>query len=321
MRAAIAGRYGPPETIHVTEVPDPVPGAGEALVRVHAAAITAGDARIRAGRFPQGFGTVARVGIGLRGPRRPVLGVVFSGVIEHLGSTREGTARFAVGDEVTGMTGARMGAHAELVAVATKRITPKPAGLSHADAAATLFGGTTALHFLRDRAALGEGQRVLVNGASGSVGSAAVQLAHDMGAVVTGVCSEANRALVASLGAKETIDYAKQPVSILRSSYDLVFDAVGNITRQRGLELITPNGGLVLAVAGLADTVRAGGRVYAGAAPEHPSDFATLLAMTQSGGFTPLTRVLGGLVTIREAHAIVDSGHKVGNLIVLPQEV
>lgn len=320
MRAATTGRYGPPSTIRVIDAPDPVPGAGEVLVRVHATAVTAGDARIRAGRFPHGFGTVARLGIGLRGPRRPVLGVVFSGTIECLGTVKEGAARFAVGDEVTGMTGASMGAHAELVAVATKRITAKPDGLSHADAAATLFGGTTALHFLRDRAALGEEQRVLVNGASGSVGSAAVQLAHHMGAVVTGVCSEANRALVASLGAKETIDYARQPVSILRSNYDLVFDAVGNITRQRGLELITPNGGLVLAAAGLADTVRAGGRVYAGAAPERPGDFATLLTMTQSGSFNPLARVLGGLDAIRQAHAIVDSGHKVGNLIVLPQE-
>ena len=319
MRAAMSGQYGSPETVRIVDTSDPVPRAGELLVRVNAAAVTAGDARIRAGRFPHGFGTLARLGIGLQGPRQPVLGAVFSGTVERLGSPTADSAQFAVGDEVVGMTGARMGAHAELVAVSAKRITAKPAGLSHADAAATLFGGTTALHFLRDRASLGEGQRVLVNGAAGSVGSAAVQLAHGMGAIVTGVCSERNRALVASLGASETIDYEEQPVSILHNNYDLVFDAVGNITRQRGLELITPSGGLVLAVAGLADTVRAGGRVYAGAAPERPGDFATLLAMTQSGSLNPLTRVLGGLVMIREAHAIVDSGHKVGNLIVLPQ--
>lgn len=320
MRAALAGHYGPPETIHIADIPEPTPGHGELLIRVHATAVTAGDARIRAGRFPHGFGRVARLGIGLRGPRRPVLGVVFSGTVERLGPTNASPTQFAVGDAVTGMTGARMGAHAELLAVSAKRIAIKPAEVSHADAAATLFGGTTALHFLRDRAALGERQRVLVNGASGSVGSAAVQLAHSMGAIVTGVCSSLNRELVASLGAHETVDYSKQPVSTLRGEYDLVFDAVGNITRRRGLELTTPGGALVLAVAGLADTLRARGRVYAGAAPERADDFAALLAMTRSGRFDPLTRALGGLGSIQEAHAIVDSGHKVGNLVILPQQ-
>ena len=320
MRVAMSGQYGSPETVRIVDTSDPVPRAGELLVRVNAAAVTAGDARIRAGRFPHGFGTLARLGIGLQGPRRPVLGAVFSGTVERLGSPTADSAQFAVGDEVVGMTGARMGAHAELVAVSAKRITAKPAGVSHADAAATLFGGTTALHFLRDRASLGEGQRVLVNGAAGSVGSAAVQLAHGMGAMVTGVCSERNRDLVASLGASETIDYEKQPVSILRGNYDLVFDAVGNITRERGLQLVTLDGKVVLAAANLADTVRGGGRIFVGAAPERASNFATLLSMTLAGSFDPLTRVLGGLGKIHEAHAIIDSGRKVGNLVILPQE-
>lgn len=315
MKAAVVGRYGPPRTVRIEQVPDPEPRADEVLVRVRATAVTAGDARIRAARFPRGFGILGRLGLGLRGPRRPVLGVVFSGTVERLGSA--GMA-FSVGDEVAGMTGARMGAHAELLVVPAARLVPKPAAVSHADAAAALFGGTTALHFLRDRAGLRAGQRVLVNGASGSVGSAAVQLARQLGAEVTAITSDRNRRLVASLGAERTIDYATQPVAGMRGDYDVVFDAVGNIGRSDGPRLLAPGGALILAAAGLADTLAARGRVHAGSAPERPESFSLLLDLVAAGGFDPLARALGGLEAIPEAHAIVDSGRKVGNLVVLP---
>lgn len=315
MKAAVVGRYGPPRTVRIEQVPDPEPRADEVLVRVRATAVTAGDARIRAARFPRGFGILGRLGLGLRGPRRPVLGVVFSGTVERLGSA--GMA-LSVGDEVAGMTGARMGAHAELLVVPAARLVPKPAAVSHADAAAALFGGTTALHFLRDRAGLRAGQRVLVNGASGSVGSAAVQLARQLGAEVTAITSDRNRRLVASLGAERTIDYATQPVAGMRGDYDIVFDAVGNIGRSDGPRLLAPGGALILAAAGLVDTLAARGRVHAGSAPERPESFSLLLDLVAAGDFDPLARALGGLEAIPEAHAIVDSGRKVGNLVVLP---
>ena len=317
MKAAVVGRYGPPRTVRIEQVPDPEPRADEVLVRVRATAVTAGDARIRAARFPRGFGILGRLGLGLRGPRRPVLGVVFSGTVERLGSA--GMA-LSVGDEVAGMTGARMGAHAELLVVPAARLVPKPAAVSHADAAAALFGGTTALHFLRDRAGLRAGQRVLVNGASGSVGSAAVQLARQLGAEVTAITSDRNRRLVASLGAERTIDYATHPVAGLRGDYDVVFDAVGNIGRSDGPRLLAPGGALVLAAAGLVDTLAARGRVHAGSAPERPESFSLLLDLVAAGDFDPLARALGGLEAIPEAHAIVDSGRKVGNLVVLPAQ-
>lgn len=332
MKAAVAGRYGPPQTVRIEQVPDPEPRADEVLVRVRATAVTAGDARIRGARFPRGFGALGRLGLGLRGPRRPVLGAVFSGTVERLGSTvgaasagaaaEKGAAGMAlsVGDEVAGMTGARMGAHAELLVVPAARLVPKPAAVSHADAAAALFGGTTALHFLRDRAGLGAGQRVLVNGASGSVGSAAVQLARQLGAQVTAITSDRNRRLVASLGAERTIDYATHPVAGLRGDYDVVFDAVGNIGRSDGPRLLAPGGALVLAAAGLVDTLAARGRVHAGSAPERPESFSLLLDLVAAGDFDPLARALGGLEAIPEAHAIVDSGRKVGNLVVLPAQ-
>ncbi len=208
MKAAVVERYGPPEVVSVVDLPDPVAGKGQVLVRVHAATLNSGDARIRGARFPPGFAVPARLALGLRRPRRPVLGVAYSGVVEAVGP---GVSGVTVGDEVCGMTGARMGAHAELAAVRADRVCPKPAAVDHEQAAAILFGGSTARHFLHDL--VGPGKRVLVNGASGAVGSAAVQLARLEGAHVTGVCSDRNADLVRSLGADEVLDHARHRVS------------------------------------------------------------------------------------------------------------
>ncbi|WP_051027953.1 NAD(P)-dependent alcohol dehydrogenase [Nocardia higoensis] len=316
MRAATVERYGPPDTIRITTRPIPAPGRGEVLVGVEAASVNSGDARIRAGRFPRGFGLLARLGIGLRGPRRSVLGVVFSGTVERLG---EGVAGFSVGAAVAGMTGARFGAHAEYVTVPVTALTPLPAGVTHPDAAGALFGGSTALHFLRDRAKLRAGQTVLVNGASGSVGSAAVQLAVHFGAIVTAVSSSPNHDLLRRLGAARVIDYRETPVAELGDRFDVVFDAVGNLSRRDGLRLADPHGAVVLAVAGLADTVTARGRVIAGPAPERSEDFALLLDLVAGKEFDPLVEVVGGIEALPEAHRRIDSGRKVGNLVIVPR--
>ncbi|WP_199035690.1 NAD(P)-dependent alcohol dehydrogenase [Glycomyces salinus] len=315
MRAAFVDRYGPPERITITETPPPEPRKGEALVRVEAAAVTAGDARMRAGRFPKGFGALARLGIGLRGPRARTLGGTLSGRVEKVAPD---VTRLAPGDQVAGMTGARMGSHAEYVAVPAAALVYKPTEVSHADAAAVLFGGTTALHFLRDRAEVAPGDTVLVNGASGAVGTSAVQLARHFGAKVTAVTSARNRSLVADLGAGRVIDYAETPVARLEERFDIVFDAVGNITRAEGLRLLNPSGSLILAVAGLLDTVLARGPVLAGPAPERAEDFAFLLELAASGDLDPVAEVVGGLEALREAHRRIDTGRKVGNLVIAP---
>lgn len=313
MRAAVVEQYGGPEVVHVRTVPDPEVAAGRVLVRVRAAAVTSADGRIRAARFPRGFGLLGRLAFGVRRPRRSVLGGVFSGVVEQIGS---GVGGISVGDEVCGMTGASLGTHAELVVVKAKKVVPKPAGVSHADAAGVLFGGTTAMHFLRDR--VHPGTRVLVNGASGAIGTVAVQLVVRAGGRVTGVCGPTNAELVRRLGAGEVVDHTRASVVESEERYDLVLDTVGTISLEDGRRLLAPGGTLLLAVADLADTVRARGDAVAGPAPERPAYMAALLDLVAAGELEVVIDRTVSLDEMVEAHRTVDSGRKVGNIIVLP---
>ncbi len=313
MRAAVNERYGPPEVVRVVEVPRPQPRSGQVLVRVEAAAVTSGDARIRGARFPPGFGLPARLAFGVRRPRKPILGSVLAGVVEQVGA---GVAGFAVGDAVCGMTGAKLGAHAEYVAVTADKLVARPATVSAEDAAGVLFGGTTALYFLRDKATVAAGMTVLVNGASGAVGTNAVQLARHFGASVVAVSSAANRELVEDLGADAVLDHTRGELERTTDTFDVVLDAVGNLTIASGRRLLRPNGVLVLAVAGLLDTVRARGRVVAGPAPERAADMAFLLELVATGSLAVVTDASYDLRDIVEAHRRVDSGRKRGNVIV-----
>lgn len=315
MRAAIVARYGPPATVELMDVPMPEPGRGEVLVRVAASAVTAADSRLRAARFPSGLGIFARAAMGFRGPRVRILGNSFSGTVERVGL---GVAGYAVGDDVAGMTGSRMQAHAEFVVARVHSLARKPAEIAHAAAAGILFGGTTALYFLRDRAKVMHGEAVLVNGASGAVGSAAVQLARLLGAEVTAVTGTRNQELVERLGASRVIDYTQTPVTSLDERFDVVLDAVGNISRADGLRLVTDRGRLLLVVAGLADMIRSGGRVIAGSAPERAEAISFLLGLVASGALESVAEVAGGLEALPGAHRLVDSGHKTGNVVVLP---
>lgn len=313
MRAARVERYGPPEVIEVVESPDPVAGTGQVVVRVHVAAVTSADARIRSATFPRGFGLPGRLAFGIRRPRRPVLGSAYAGVVDSVGS---GVTAFAVGDRVTGMAGLRMGAHAELVAVTADKVAALRSGVSDSDAAGALFGGTTALYFLRDRGDVAPGMSVLVNGATGAIGTNAVQLARHFGAEVTAVCSAANAPLATELGAARVIDYTTTDLGSIPDRFDLVLDAVGNLTIASGRRLLADGGKLLLAVADLADTLRARGDVAAGSSKERVSDIDLLLALIKDG---TLRTVIDGsfpLEAIVDAHRRVDTGHKVGNVLV-----
>lgn len=315
MRAVVVERYGPPSVARVVEVADPVARAGEVVVRVAAAAVTSGDARMRAARFPRGFALPARLGIGIRRPRRPVLGVALSGTVASIG---EGVTGLAVGDEVAGMTGARLGAHAELVAVRVERLVRKPAGVTHDEAAAVLFGGCTALHYLEDVVPVRAGRSVLVLGASGAVGSSAVQIARIAGARVTGVTSARNAGLVRRLGAERVIDYTVTPVAQISEPFDVVVDTVGAVSTRAGRALLADDGSLVLVLASLWQVITARGRIKAGVSGSRPEHMARLLALVASGELDPVIQESMPLDEIARAYAIVDSGRKVGNVVVRP---
>lgn len=315
MRAAVVSAYGAPEVVRIVDVPRPEPGPDDVLVRVRASAVTSADARIRAAHFPPGFAVPVRVVLGLRRPRRNVLGGSLSGVVEAVGAR---VAGFSPGDEVCGMTGTRLGGHAELVVVPAARLARKPAEVSHDQAAALLFGGTAALYFIRDKAAVGPGTTVLVNGASGAVGSNAVQLAHHAGATVTAVTSAANAALVTGLGADRVIDHTRADVTSIDERFDVVLDTVGNLSIASGRRLLNPGGVLLLAVAGLGENIRAHGNVVAGSAPERVEDIEHLLGLAAAGDLAVVIDRVYDLDDIVEAHRRVDTGHKVGNIIVNP---
>ena len=248
MQAAVVVRYGAPDVVRIADLTRPTPRADGVVVRVKAVAVTSADARIRAARFPSGFGFFARLVFGVVRPRRAVLGSSFSGEVVTVGAR---VRDIAAGDEVCGMTGLKLGAHAEYAAVPARKLARKPPAVSHEDAAGLLFGGMTALFYLRDKGSVGPDMSVLVNGASGAIGTNAVQLAKHLGATVTGVTSTANTELVTGLGADRVIDYTKDDLGRTAERFDVVLDSVGNLSIPSGRRLLTPRGVLLLVVAGL----------------------------------------------------------------------
>jgi len=313
MKAAIISKYGPPEVLTIQEVAKPTPQKNEILVEVMTSAVNSGDARIRGANFPKGFGLLARLGLGIRGPRTKILGVSFSGIVAEVGSE---VSEFKVGDEVFGMTGAKMGAYAQyLVVNSSKCVVHKPKQITHEEAAALPFGGTTALHFLQDKARLESGQKILINGASGSVGASAVQIAKYLGANVTGVCSSVNIDTVRSLGAEKLIDYTKENIYEGTEKYDVVMDTVGNISVKQGKSLLKPGGKLILIVAGLAELIMPGKDVITGTASEKKSDVELLGQLAASLKYKAVIDKVFPLDQIVEAHRYVDTGHKIGNVV------
>lgn len=314
MKAAIINAYGPPEVLEVKEVPVPKIKDDEILVKVRAVAVTSADSRIRAARFPRGFGILARLAFGITKPRLKTLGSTYSGVVQEVGET---VTRFKVGDEVCGMTGIKMGTYAEFITVGKfKSIAIKPKMVSHEDAAGLLFGGTAALYFVRDKLAIKQNETVLVNGASGAVGTNAVQLAKHYGAKVTGVSSARNLAFIQNLGAKQTIDYEQQDTATLNQKFDVVLDTVGNISPDTAKNLLNTSGRAGLMVAGLGETLKARGQVMTGTATEKAEDIEFLLGLVEQGKIIVVIDKLYDFDDIVDAHRHVDTGQKVGNVVV-----
>ena len=306
--------------VQIVEVERPTPRAGEVLVRVHAAVVTPSDAVARTGR-PRW----ARPMFGLRAPRHPVFGTELAGVVEEVGA---GVTGLRVGDRVAAATGTDFGAHAEYFRLAKDGAQSLiPEGMSFAEAVSLCEAGLTALPFLRDQARIRPGKRVLVNGASGSVGAAAVQLAKHFGAHVTGVCGTSNIDLVRSLGADEVIDRTQQDFTADGRTYDVILDAVGKSSFRKCRRSLTDDGVYLTTVPSAAilpqmgwTSLRGGRRArlaFTGLRPaaEKSRDLATIWQIAAAGGIRAVIGHRFAFDDIVAAHRLVDTGHKRGSAV------
>lgn len=320
MKAMVYERYGGPEVLHLKEVEKPDPGENDVLIRIHAATVTSGDCRLRAMNVPPGFRLMSRAMFGLTKPRRQVLGTELAGVVESVGTN---VRRFRSGDRVFAFPDSTMGAYAEYKSMPEDGpVAHIPGDIPFETAAALSFGGTTALHFLR-AAKLQSGETVLVNGASGGVGSAAIQIARHMGAEVTAVCRGANEELVRSLGAEHVIDYTTEDFTAGARRYDVIVDTVGTAPFARSKHALAENGRLCLVLAGMPQLLAAplqsmsGGRnVIAGVATGKAEDLDYLADLAEAGSFTPFIDRRYTFEQIPEAHRHVETGRKRGNVII-----
>jgi len=320
MKAIVYERYGPPEVLQLKEVEKPTPKNNEVLIKTHATTVTSGDWRVRSLNVPVGFGLLMRLVFGVLRPRQPILGSELAGVIESVGKD---VSQFKAGDPVFAFSDAAMGCHAEYKCMAEDgAVVPKPSSLTFEEAAALSFGGTTALDFLR-RGRLQDGESVLVNGASGAVGTAAVQLARHFGAIVTGVCSTANVALVRSLGASHVIDYTQEDFTRNGKTYDVIVDTVGTAPFSRSQASLKEGGRLLLVLAGLPEMLRApwvsvtsSKKVIAGPTAVRVEDLRFLAGLAEAGEFKPVIDRCYPFEQIAEAHRYVDTGRKKGNVVI-----
>jgi len=319
MLAAVSRRYGAPDVVTVADVPRPEPGDDEILVRVRAATVGVVDGLAR-----RGSPWYARGHFGPLRPRFPVLGCDFAGQVEAAGPA---VSRFGVGEAVFGTIAPRFGAHAEYVCLPEHgAVAPKPASVTYPEAAA--LADATALCFLRDKAGLRAGQAVLVNGASGAVGSVAVQLARHVGATVTGVCSGPHVRLVRKLGAESVLDYTRTDFTRAGRSYDVIFDVAGTSSFGRCRRVLN-RGGVYLTTAPspaifaqMPWTARFGSRravvAFTGlrSASEKREDLLVIKELAEASALTPVVGACYPLARIADAHRHVDAGHKKGSIVV-----
>jgi NADPH:quinone reductase-like Zn-dependent oxidoreductase len=308
--------FGGPEVLRLVRATKPTPKDDEVLIRVHATTVSAADGLVRSGRPLWG-----RLILGFRTPRRPVIGTELAGEIEAVGKN---VRRFAPGDQVYGFTGFKLGAYAEYTCLPERAsLAKKPANTSYEEAAALVDGASTALFFLRGKAKLARGQRVLVNGASGSIGTYAVQLAKHFGAEVVGVCSARNAELVRSLGADRVIDYGSEDFTRERGAYDVIFDTVDKSPFLRARHALAPKGvyvttGLTLSIVfhELWTSIARGRRAVWGMSVEKTALLEEIRELVETGTIRALIDKRFTLEEMVEAHRYVDTGRKRGNVTV-----
>ena len=313
--------YGGPGVLNFVELPTPTPKANEVLIRIVATTVSAGDWRARSLTMPAGLGLVGRLVFGITRPRKPVLGTDLSGVVEAIGAD---VTTFQPGDAVIGFPGAGFGAHAEFITMpADGKVVHKPETLNFEEAAAIPFGATTAYDFLINKGKLRAGERVLINGASGSVGSACVQIAKHFGAEVTGICSATNADLVRSIGADRVIDYNTQDFTKEGPQYDMVVDTVDTAPWDRARHALVPNGRMLLIAGSTSDMILGwlkarlrGKRLIGGVASESVNILRKVVDLAAAGDFHPVIDRSFDFSQMIAAHTHVDTGHKKGNVVV-----
>lgn len=322
MKAIVCTEYGSPDVLQLKEVEKPTPGDNEILIRIYATTVTRGDLRIRmadpfAVRFLYGF---------LRPKKITILGSDLAGEIEALGKN---VKRFKAGDQVFAGTGVSLGSNAEYICLSEEgAVALKPANMTYEEAAAIPFGATTSLIFLRDKGNIQSGQKVLIYGASGALGSAAVQLAKYFGAEVTGVCSTTNLELVKSLGADKVIDYTKEDFTKSGQTYDLVFDTIGKSPFSGCLRSLKEKGGYLKAVhmglspilRGLWTSMTSTKKVIGAIAIPRKEDLIFLKDLIEAGKMKSVIDRRYPLEQIIDAHRYVEQGHKKGNVIITVTE-
>ena len=322
MKAIVHTIYGPPDELQLKDVEKPLPKDNEVLIKIHATTVTTTDCNARNFTFvPKSFMFFARIMFGFKEPRIKILGIDLAGEIEAIGKN---VKLFKLGDHVFGSPGTKFGGHAEYCCVPDNgALAIKPANLSWEEAAAISLAGNTALFFMRDLAKIQPGQTILIHGASGAIGTYAVQLAKYYGAEVTGVCSATNAEMVKSLGADKVIDYTKEDFTKSDERYDCVFGVVGKTTFSQCKGILKPNGIYLENLMGIKDflkvlwtSITGGKKIKGGVSSERAENLNFFVKLIESGKLKPVIDRIYPLEKTAEAFQYVEQGHKKGTVVI-----